>query len=138
MCECHDWVRGYIDKMDVLKVDIEDSELRRRVVERQRTISRSWVASVSRVTADDLKIEWNQIDVYLKEMEDQILKDDVEAALFWNVFVARDDVEVTTEGGKVTLTGDVDDVRAFHEAADAARRAGAEVVYNRLEIEKPS
>jgi len=80
----------------------------------------------------------NQIDVYLKEMEDQILKDDVEAALFWNVFVARDDVEVTTEGGKVTLTGDVHDVRAFHEAADAARRAGAEVVYNRLEIEKPS
>lgn len=80
----------------------------------------------------------NQIDVYLNEMEDRILKDDVKAALFWNIFVAPNDVEVTTEGGRVTLTGEVDSVRAFHEAADAARRAGAEVVYNRLEIEKRS
>lgn len=77
----------------------------------------------------------NQIDVYLKEMQDRILKEDVEEALLWNVFVTRDDVDVTTERGKVTLTGTVDDVREFHAAANAARNAGAEVVYNRLDIE---
>ncbi len=79
----------------------------------------------------------NQIDVYLQEMQDSMLRDDIKEALLWNVFVDDGDIQVTTEGGKATLTGNVDSVREYRAAAIAARSAGAEVVYNRLDIEKP-
>lgn len=77
----------------------------------------------------------NEIDVYLQEMEDLTLIDDVEEALLWNVYVDLNDVDVAASRGMVTLSGKVDDLRAYRSAVQAARDAGAEVVYNRMDIE---
>jgi osmotically-inducible protein OsmY len=76
----------------------------------------------------------NNLHVYLEEIADRNLASDVEEELDWNAFVDRDNIELSVGRGMVTLTGEVDSIRSFREAAAAARAAGAEVVFNRLKI----
>ncbi len=78
----------------------------------------------------------NDLEVFIHDIADLALEDDIEEQLFWNVYVDQEDVEVSVDRGMVTLTGTVDDLRAYRAAADTARAAGAEVVYNKLDIEE--
>lgn len=76
----------------------------------------------------------DHLRVYLKEAEDMTLQKDVQEAIQWNVYIEPEAVNVATDSGMVTLSGEVDTLRAYREAAAVARAAGAEVVFNRLKL----
>lgn len=76
----------------------------------------------------------NDLRVTIRNLEDIALKEDVEELILWNVFVEPKNVEVTVDRGVVTLSGEVEDIRAYRAADAAADRAGAQVVFNRLSL----
>jgi osmotically-inducible protein OsmY len=63
------------------------------------------------------------------------IKQDVESELYWSPFVDSDDINVTVEGGVVTLTGKVDTWHERRTAVENAFEAGAKDVFNKLEYE---
>lgn len=65
---------------------------------------------------------------------DAEIEDDIESELFWSPFVDGEDINVTVNGGIVTLTGDVDDAAEWRAARENAYEGGATTVVNNLEI----
>jgi osmotically-inducible protein OsmY len=78
----------------------------------------------------------NYID-YREDWEyksDVVLEADVKEELYWNPYVEEVNVDVRVENGVVTLTGEVDDWRAYFAAEKEAFVAGARDVINELEV----
>lgn len=65
---------------------------------------------------------------------DPAIAQDIERELFWSPFVDADDVLVTVEGGRATLTGVVDTWRERRVAAEKALQAGAIAVENKIAV----
>lgn len=76
----------------------------------------------------------DEVEVYIEQIDDLDLRADIRSHLDWNVFVDPKKVDVSVDRGMVTLSGEVDDLRAYRQAGMVARAMGAEVVYNRLTI----
>jgi osmotically-inducible protein OsmY len=62
------------------------------------------------------------------------IKEDIEDELFWSPFVDSDEVTVSVDDGKVTLTGSVDSWSEFNAAANNAYEGGAVYVDNDLTV----
>jgi osmotically-inducible protein OsmY len=68
---------------------------------------------------------------------DRQIKADIEDELFWSPFVDADDVKVTVEDGKATLTGTVGSWSEYGAAQDNAYEGGAVNVDNDLIVTSP-
>jgi osmotically-inducible protein OsmY len=81
----------------------------------------------------------NNIQVSENEsVSDRMIRADIVDSLERNSDVRRDNVNVTVEQGRVTLSGTVDSWLAYTQAEEAARfTVGVEDVRNNLEIEPP-
>lgn len=67
-------------------------------------------------------------------LEDWELAAGIRSDLAWNPYIGRMNVRVEVEDGVATLTGEVDDVRAYREAEHEALDAGATHVVNELRV----
>jgi len=65
---------------------------------------------------------------------DARIKQDIRDEFFWSPFVNSDDVKVSVEQGKATLTGTVDSLREVRAATENAYKGGAVTVNNRLTV----
>jgi osmotically-inducible protein OsmY len=65
------------------------------------------------------------------------IKEDIEDELWWSPFVDSDDVSVTVEEGKATLSGTVDSWLEYAAAQDNAYEGGAVYVENDLVVKRP-
>ena len=65
---------------------------------------------------------------------DPSIKEDIESEFFWSPFVDGEDIDVSVENGRATLTGHVDSWAEYSAASENAFEGGAVVVYNRLEV----
>ena len=68
-------------------------------------------------------------------MDDAALQSAVRNELWWSPFVDEDEVEITVQGGTVTLRGTVDTFAERRAAQENAFEAGAVIVANELVVE---
>lgn len=73
--------------------------------------------------------------ITLDQPDDETIKRNVEAQLWWSSYVETDQVRVTVDNGVVTLKGKVDSMREYQEAAKNAWEGGAWSVNNDLKID---
>ena len=66
---------------------------------------------------------------------DQEIQEEIEDELFWSPFVDGDKINVRVENGTAILTGKVDTLREYNDAAQNAREGGAVLVDNQLTVE---
>jgi osmotically-inducible protein OsmY len=66
---------------------------------------------------------------------DAEIEQEIEAELLWSPFVDADDVNVSVERGKATLTGTVNSWKERFAATENALEGGAIAVYNQLRVE---
>jgi osmotically-inducible protein OsmY len=67
-------------------------------------------------------------------LADWAREDDIEDELWWDPYVDSGNVAVHVDDGIATLSGEVEDWRAYHAAIDAAYEAGARDVKSELEV----
>jgi osmotically-inducible protein OsmY len=65
---------------------------------------------------------------------DWMLRQEVESQLYWNPWVDSTSIDVSVQGGVVTLSGALDDWRAYVSAVDDAYQCGAERVVTNVTI----
>ena len=65
---------------------------------------------------------------------DAEIRDDIQGEFFWSPFVDGDDITVTVEDGKATLTGTVDSWSEYSAATENAYEGGATWVDNELDV----
>jgi len=100
----------------------------------------AWVPGVKSVSTDDLKVEWWARDSMLRmerysDLGDEEIRQAVKDAMLYDPRVASFEPEVIVDGGIVTLTGVVDNVKAKRAAAqDARNTAGVWRVRNHLKV----
>jgi osmotically-inducible protein OsmY len=70
----------------------------------------------------------------ISRKNDQEIADNIESELFWSPFVDSDQVDVSVDDGKATLTGTVDSWSEYNAATQNALEGGAVVVNNKLRI----
>ena len=99
---------------------------------------KSWDPFVNKPYVDDSYIydyEWYTYQPNVTSRKnDQEIADTIESELFWSPFVDSDQVTVTVDDGKATLTGTVDSWSEYDAAAQNALEGGAVVVDNELTI----
>jgi hypothetical protein len=81
--------------------------------------------------------DWYQYRPRFPEKSDRQIKADIENELFWSPFVDDDNVKVTVEDGKATLTGTVGSWPEYGAAQDNAYEGGAVSVDNDLVVTSP-
>jgi osmotically-inducible protein OsmY len=67
-------------------------------------------------------------------LSDERIKKNIENAFFWSPFVHSNEIKVSVDGGKATLTGNVGTWIGWGEADKDARRSGATGVVNRVKV----
>lgn len=67
-------------------------------------------------------------------LPDRVIKEDVQAQLFWSPFVDSQDITVAVQDGVVTLTGTVEDWSEWRDAEENAFEGNAKDVRNKLKI----
>lgn len=102
------------------------------------TVNRSWDPFVYNPYVDDTYVYDYDWYTYQPEItsrkSDQTIKDNIESELFWSPFVDSDQVNVSVDDGKATLTGQVDSWSEYNAATQNALEGGAVVVDNELTI----
>ena len=108
--------------------------------EKQMATAQSWVMGVNKVDATDLEVkEWTRdknlrMNKYVVKSDDQV-KEAVEDAFLYDPRVLSFNPEVTVDNGMVTLTGEVDNLKAKHAAEqDAKNVVGVFAVNNYLKV----
>lgn len=85
----------------------------------------------------DAAYPWYDYQPFKNRRNDDEIRDDIQAQLWWSPFVDADDVEVTVEDGTATLTGTVNSVMEYRAAVENAYEGGAVWVDNQLSIDFP-
>jgi osmotically-inducible protein OsmY len=102
------------------------------------TVNRSWDPFVYKPYVDDTYVydyDWyNYQPEITSRKSDQTIRDNIESELFWSPFVDSDQVNVSVDDGRATLTGTVDSWSEFNAATQNALEGGAVVVDNELTI----
>ncbi len=80
------------------------------------------------------RYDWYDYRGMYASKSDWQIKNGVEDALFWSPFVDADDVNVTVDQGKVTLTGTVDSWSELNAAIHNAYKGGAVYVHDNLTV----
>lgn len=78
--------------------------------------------------------DWYRPEPVYPKMDDAKIEDEIKGELWWSPFVDSDDVEVTVNNGRVTLTGEVDSWSEYSAAGRNAYEGGATWVDNDLEV----
>lgn len=94
------------------------------------------VSTVSGVTAVSNRIEVR--DDYVETPMDGIVEQEIASLLYWSPWVNSNSIEVSVEGGTATLTGTLEDWRAYVSAVNKAYQGGAERVVTRVSIIEPT
>jgi osmotically-inducible protein OsmY len=81
--------------------------------------------------------DWYQYRPRYPVKSDRQIKENIQDELFWSPFVDADDVEVTVEDGRATLTGTVGSWSEYGAAQDNAYEGGAVTVDNNLVVISP-
>lgn len=68
-------------------------------------------------------------------IEDQEIKEDIEDEMYWSPFIDSDNVFVSVEEGKATLTGTVPGYSEKRAATENAFEGGASAVFNKLTVD---
>jgi osmotically-inducible protein OsmY len=101
-------------------------------------VNKSWDPFVYKPYVDDSYIydyDWYTYQPNVTSWKnDQEIADNIESELFWSPFVDSDQVTVTVDDGKATLTGTVDSWSEYDAASQNALEGGAVVVDNELRI----
>lgn len=94
----------------------------------ERNLCETVAKGVKGVTAVNNKIDarWTQVH------RDREIKNEINDELFWSPFVDADDVKVTVDKGKATLTGTVESWAEYRIAQENAYESGAVYVDNEL------
>lgn len=102
------------------------------------TVNRSWDPFVYKPYVDDTYVYDYDWYTYQPEItsrkSDQTITDNIESELFWSPFVDSDQVNVSVDDGRATLTGTVESWSEFNAATQNALEGGAVVVDNELTI----
>ena len=100
--------------------------------------NKSWDPFVYKPYVDDSYIydyDWYTYQPNVTSWKnDQEIADNIESELFWSPFVDSDQVTVSVDDGKATLTGKVDSWSEYDAATQNALEGGAVVVDNELTI----
>lgn len=142
----------YIDHWADIDVDVQDGEVTLTgtvgsSAEKSDAIAIAWVNGVSKVNSDGLEVQdWAQDpqerETVYPDVNDKQIEQAVSDALLYDPRVKTFDIEVESTYGRVTLRGEVDNLRAKRAAASTARNTfGVNTVYNRLKVrtdERPS
>lgn len=95
------------------------------LVEKRRAKIDAWVTGVKEVEAENLQVEWwvrsNLKRTSHASRPDEYIRDAIKDVLFYDPRVNSHELNVTVEGGSVTLTGVVDNLKAKKAAAEGAR-----------------
>jgi osmotically-inducible protein OsmY len=101
-------------------------------------VNKSWDPFVNKPYVDDSHIydyEWYTYQPNITSRKnDREIAENIESELFWSPFVDSDQVTVTVDDGKATLTGTVDSWSEYDAASQNALEGGAVVVDNELTI----
>jgi osmotically-inducible protein OsmY len=102
------------------------------------TVHKFWDPFVYKPYVDDSYVydyDWYSYQPNVTSRKsDREIADDIEGELFWSPFVDSDNVTVTVDDGKATLTGQVDSWSEYNAATQNALEGGAVVVDNELKI----
>lgn len=111
------------------------------VAERRRMLSKSWVAGVTDVDVSKVKIQdWaddeQRRNKRIPSISDAEMEQAIKDALLYDPRVNMFDVKVEVTGGRATLRGTVDNVKARRAALQVARNTyGVWHVYDRLKVQ---
>lgn len=101
-------------------------------------VNRDWDPFVYKPYVDDTYVydyDWYPFQPEItRHKNDRTITENIESELFWSPFVDSDQVSVSVDDGRATLTGKVDSWSEYFAASQNALEGGAVVVDNELTI----
>lgn len=133
---------------DLIEVEVNEGRVMlsgtvRSMTEKNLAIVKAWVLGVKQVDADGLEVasEATRTQVSTKKfngMTNERIKAALETSLTVNPWVSVSNLEVRVEDGIITLSGQVDTLRARREASrEASQTTGVREVVNELKVRPP-
>jgi len=134
------WIDDALVDVNVKNGKVKLSGVVGSAAEKRRVFSKSWVAGVRMVDDSDLDVKWWRRDEMQRDTKYSIVSDDtlqqnISEALALDPRVYSYNIDVDVENAIVTLTGEVEDLRAKRAAEDDAMNTlGVVRVKNYLKV----